>query len=187
MSRNGGISHIRAGLGVRKLATEAGFRPTVSEDDILVSRFLERTARPAARHPAAARRPQADILPPQPAEPGCLASRSGRKADRAGSRTGQSFQVLRFSSALRLQLPGRTKGPLGDQHANGPSQGRNALRFDSRRYCALGRSCVIAFNLAQNGTHWLFRSCLPRSSRRRRARPVSRRRSYRASAFSAPA
>jgi hypothetical protein len=44
MSRNGGISHIRAGLGVRKLATEAGFRPTVSEDDILVSHFLERTA-----------------------------------------------------------------------------------------------------------------------------------------------
>jgi hypothetical protein len=42
MPRNGGISHIRAGLGVRKLA--AGFRPTVSEDDILVSRFLERTA-----------------------------------------------------------------------------------------------------------------------------------------------
>jgi hypothetical protein len=52
MPRNGGISHIRAGLGVRKPATEAGFRPTVSEDDILVSRFLERTARPAARHPA---------------------------------------------------------------------------------------------------------------------------------------
>ena len=47
MPRNGGISHIRAGLGVRKPATEAGFRPTVSEDDILVSRFLERTARPA--------------------------------------------------------------------------------------------------------------------------------------------
>jgi len=49
-----------------------------------------------------------------------------------------------------MAVPGRTKGPLGDQHANGPSQGRNALRFDSRRYCALGRSCVIAFNLAQN-------------------------------------
>ena len=32
---------------MRKLATEAGFRPTVSEDDILVSRFLERPARPA--------------------------------------------------------------------------------------------------------------------------------------------
>ena len=31
----------RAGLGVRKLATEAGFRPAVSDDDILVSRFLE--------------------------------------------------------------------------------------------------------------------------------------------------
>ena len=44
MPRYGGISQIRAGLGVRKLATEAGFRPTVSEDDILVSRFLERTA-----------------------------------------------------------------------------------------------------------------------------------------------
>jgi hypothetical protein len=44
MPRHGGISHIRAGLGVRKLATEAGFRPTVSERDILVSRFLERHA-----------------------------------------------------------------------------------------------------------------------------------------------
>jgi hypothetical protein len=48
-----------------------------------------------------------------------------------------------------MAVPGRRKGPLGDQHANGPSQGRNALRFDSRRYCALGRSCVIVFNLAR--------------------------------------
>jgi len=51
MPRNGGVSQIRAGLGVRKLATEAGFRPTVSEDDILVSRFLERTrSLPAAEN-----------------------------------------------------------------------------------------------------------------------------------------
>jgi len=36
---------------VRKLATEAGFQPTVSEDDILVSRFLERTrSLPAAEN-----------------------------------------------------------------------------------------------------------------------------------------
>jgi hypothetical protein len=42
MPPRGGISHIRAGLGVRKLATEAGFRRPVSNGDILVSRFLER-------------------------------------------------------------------------------------------------------------------------------------------------
>jgi hypothetical protein len=35
----GGISHVRAGLGVRKLATEAGFRRPVSIGDILVSLF----------------------------------------------------------------------------------------------------------------------------------------------------
>jgi hypothetical protein len=42
-------------------------------------------------------------------EPGCPASPSGRKADRAGSRTGQSFQVLRFSSALRPSFHAPTR------------------------------------------------------------------------------
>jgi hypothetical protein len=43
MPPRGGISHIRAGLGVRKLAAEAGFRRPVSNGDILVSRFLGRS------------------------------------------------------------------------------------------------------------------------------------------------
>ena len=84
MPPRGGISHIRAGLGVRKPATEAGFRSTVSEDDILVSRFLERArSLPAAElviNPEEAARVRvisqnrrhgsSPPLEPRPADPG---------------------------------------------------------------------------------------------------------------------
>jgi hypothetical protein len=65
MPRHGGISHIRAGLGVRKLATEAGFRRPLSEGGVLVSPVMEgaiwnpTTAVGRRKAPATIRKPTA--------------------------------------------------------------------------------------------------------------------------------
>jgi hypothetical protein len=56
------------------------------------------------------------------------------------------------TGARSWHVPGGTKRAAGC--INMPTaqvQGRNAWRFSSRRHCALGVSCGIAFNLAQNG------------------------------------